>query len=1285
MSVPTGRKGRGKSVDNPAVGSGPNTGRGGAKPGGRCGPNRGGGVMVHAAASMVLGCPPPPEGGAASMEGVLKESWRGYRMYHQAVYSLTAKGAGDKPVAVLMEMKPTCFWIGLLAVYRKPDFMKAWKLISERDVTKPVSLVEAIEMLKESNLDIPLYWHNSESGEVEELVPRKRTDRFLPGLMQVLVADDESFQPHWLPITQRKEKPFVQLGRRARMAIKQGLGLSVVKDTKPCPVATIEVADPPPIPAPENIYAVLPDEAEEIGDESWVDEDYQDAQSEPTVYDECQSERSAGGEDDDFHTAGGESESARTRSRASTISRSARGSSPAASVSSHSSSSSSSSEGGPGWPVPGPGGDAGPVPEPVAAPVRAGPAPEQRRLPFFSAAYGWTPPPCPRKLRRRKDMGMVYTRWFLGRSDETTRNAVIEEESFWTRHFIAKMYNRVIVEARKDVLIGRYLRAGDYLYERVVGEHGINSNLDATGAVKLELIDTIDCDTLKLQVGEVWQFVDGQRTYKVAKLEYLTSVGANCCTAFGFSRKAVKRVGLRDQPIVPLTLESLSKLPDDTAKVRAMYSMLKPMVPEEVKGPLNDVRNAHLAMGDECAEIEPTEVAQQMTQVFNAVLSRSANVPAWGYKKARCPRSCVSCGVEPVGKYRWKHRLCNKCREALTKRGYVTYSGSQIQENQHVPTCYPGMVYVWPEVFEPKKSKWDNVDVTSRDEVVMVGGEEVKCWYKGVGIDWRAARAKMSQDNGPNPNSTVLLHNHELPVLMALLRRQPADSKPSHCLAGIGCSGARPTVSAKVPFNAAKALIGRMFQKLPEREWGVGPKPGTWRIVEVRFKPHLLPDLDAEDMVFEDWLMSMPARRRPALRRAWEKLKQSGWTRSMRKFGSFVKVEFLPGFGKVDGDLVRLLEMLDRLINGPNDATHCIAGPIMKPKVRRLKEQWTWENIVFYGSASPESLHKWLQRLVAEEGQYFWCDFSMFDLTHSKDSWRFMESYYQLEKHPLLKNVLEAWRNPGGRIGPFEYKLGIVNASGRDDTALANGVLNGFATTLSAIASWYRVSIEDLTVEHIERARAEGIILSVCGDDTIGRLPLCSEARMAEFRAAFNVEIQKFGFVAKLCTSSCLQDAVYLGMRPYPTGKGWFWGKTIGRASYKLGWVMLNEGRDPMAHVTGIADMHTLCSRHVPVLYDLASKIVELRVGARRTPVVLDENRPWEWTFQSGVDYDDTTLKAVAECYSRSSSPGNPKDWEREVTVEDVRSLISEIRSLQRLPAVVDHWLWKHMIYADEL
>lgn len=180
--------------------------------------------------------------------------------------------------------------------------------------------------------------------------------------------------------------------------------------------------------------------------------------------------------------------------------------------------------------------------------------------------------------------------------------------------------------------------------------------------------------------------------------------------------------------------------------------------------------------------------------------------------------------------------------------------------------------------------------------------------------------------------------------------------------------------------------------------------------------------------------------------------------------------------------------------------------------------------------------------------------------------------------------------------------------------------------------------------------------------------------------------IAKFGFEAKLCLSNKLSDCVYLGMRPYPTRKGWFWGKTIGRATYKMGYVVGKEDIDNLAHITGVADMHVLCSSHVPVLSDLAEQIVKLRTGAKRNVPSLDPEKPWEWTLKSGVKYDDITLAAVVDAYNFKRT--KVRDFQGEgsnLTLGELQQLILEIRKIDTLPYILNNPTWRKLIWADDL
>ncbi len=81
----------------------------------------------------------------------------------------------------------------------------------------------------------------------------------------------------------------------------------------------------------------------------------------------------------------------------------------------------------------------------------------------------------------------------------------------------------------------------------------------------------------------------------------------------------------------------------------------------------------------------------------------------------------------------------------------------------------------------------------------------------------------------------------------------------------------------------------------------------------------------------------------------------------------------------------------------------------------------------------------------------------------------------------------------------------------------------------------------------------------------------------------------------------------------------------------------------------------------------------------------LDPNRPWEWTYKSGVKYDELTLQAVAEAYSVRPTSLGQHEVDQEVTVKDIKALIDVIKGIRQLPCVVDHWVWRRMVLSDDL
>jgi hypothetical protein len=230
-----------------------------------------------------------------------------------------------------------------------------------------------------------------------------------------------------------------------------------------------------------------------------------------------------------------------------------------------------------------------------------------------------------------------------------------------------------------------------------------------------------------------------------------------------------------------------------------------------------------------------------------------------------------------------------------------------------------------------------------------------------------------------------------------------------------------------------------------------------------------------------------------------------------------------------------------------------------------------------------------------------------------------------------------------------------------------------FVMGMAVTAAIKNKSLEELDEEDMRFAMAY-VRISICGDDTLGFLPKSMWPRRVQIMASIEKNLTRFGLVPKLDCSNYLGSAVYLGMRPYnvptPTGRQWLWGRTVGRAAYKLGWMLDPNKGDAAAWATGVADSIVRTQPYVPLLSDLARKTLELREGCRRTPVLADPNKPWtHWTPREDLGtltYDDITLECLHLSYETPTLHGP----ERPVgpTVDALRRSKANINRIDRLP-----------------
>ncbi len=507
-----------------------------------------------------------------------------------------------------------------------------------------------------------------------------------------------------------------------------------------------------------------------------------------------------------------------------------------------------------------------------------------------------------------------------------------------------------------------------------------------------------------------------------------------------------------------------------------------------------------------------------------------------------------------------------------------------------------------------------------------------------------------------------------------LLKLPPEAEGRVRCrLVGAAIAGARPYVSNTCLYNGIKAVLCRVFRS-PKYQARVR----AWATVR-RLDDLLIGELFALQfiaMTIDEWIGEAEPRRVPALLQAREELDKYGWRQAWELFSSFLKGEKLPWFEEFLEQLVELRELVDRLIQGPHDCTHLIAGVLLKPLTKMLKKVWSEFSPIFYAAVSVEKLDLWFNRNYVPGSWGLMCDYTMFDNSHSHYSWDWVESIYRrmgfFEMEPRFEKVMKAWREPRGTMHgkgwTLKYAAYVMNASGRDDTSLANALLNGACMFLSLTAVFSGKQVEDLGPADVLAAK-DIIRLSICGDDSLALLPYlpCSPDL---FCVTLSAHLAKFGFTAgadKMKVSMRPFDFVYLGMRPYFVDGRWYFAKTIGRALWKFGWQFDPRGSGP-AWMAGNCKQVLATQRVVPLLSDLAEAYLKQHRGPATQ--VREYHKPWQRETAT-PDYTLKVLMDVADGYG--------------VALEELKDCIRYIRSLDTFPCVMDHPVLTKIMCVDEM
>lgn len=423
------------------------------------------------------------------------------------------------------------------------------------------------------------------------------------------------------------------------------------------------------------------------------------------------------------------------------------------------------------------------------------------------------------------------------------------------------------------------------------------------------------------------------------------------------------------------------------------------------------------------------------------------------------------------------------------------------------------------------------------------------------------------------------------------------------------------------------------------------------------------------------WLKSIKnGRRRKILVRAWRNFLDRGEMHFKSNLISpFVKTENLPFFKIVDGQPdPSSVEYVARLIQAPHDETHLVAGPFLKPLTLALKQLWNHKNWLFYASTTPEKLDEWLRENQHAES-YFWSDYSAFDATWSKQAWEMIERFYAIvypNAPAEFWEVLSNWRKPSGKAlvrredRKVTYNSEEANASGRDDTALANALLNGLAQAMSFAAALAGKSVELVDEQDLYRA-SHLVRIAIVGDDSL----VCCQFDVSRYAQVIERNLESFGLVVKAEHSRNLWDVTFLGSMPYQTRSGLYWGPTIGRRMYKAFWQA-----DPIGHLPawtkGVAQQMALCA-HVPILSDIAEKVLSL-LSRHTGTTQFDENKPYHSRTERTAKWDDVTVEWLCRRYPALS----PCLFSRDVEV---------IGSIERLPCVMHSFVVSGCLCKDDL
>lgn len=301
-----------------------------------------------------------------------------------------------------------------------------------------------------------------------------------------------------------------------------------------------------------------------------------------------------------------------------------------------------------------------------------------------------------------------------------------------------------------------------------------------------------------------------------------------------------------------------------------------------------------------------------------------------------------------------------------------------------------------------------------------------------------------------------------------------------------------------------------------------------------------------------------------------------------------------------------------RIICDPEAISQIICGPCLRRMTELMHRIWNTDAFcTYFGGLTPDQANSWVRSRVDNEFRFLKPDgslasdfrvtendFSKMDCTYSKAAFWFIEQVYKFWGLPmdseLFVHVLHEWMIPSGlfKNTGIEVFARLQNASGRADTSLMNGVLNGSTQTAAYIREFYSMRpLEDITYEEIQTFLAT-FRIAVAGDDS---LTFCEYHEGMEERISQAVSL--YGFETHdMKVWDDPRKCTFLGCHLYPTVEfdddgvpleTISLGPTIGRRLYKMG-ASCDQQPDPLDWLHQVSEATALVSSFVPFVSDVA-------------------------------------------------------------------------------------------------